>query len=360
MNILQISPDFNYSCGVSKHVFMLLRELKKDKNHNLFFLSNGGDSLERIEILGIPYLKLNFKRGSKNLILFITETIKLLLICMKYKIHIIHTHHRLPELSAVIVAAILKIKTITTVHSIVSGWKYLSFKSHTIIAVSKYVEKQLTEKFQVTKDRIYQLSNFVEPLTPLKEGEVDRWRILCGFSSTHKILLFVGRICRDKGCDVLISAFQELKIKYSNLKLILVGQFEDSDLETIICKSEDIIYFRPESDVRKYYQMCDIIVLPSRIDPFPYVMLEAGVFKKPFVGGNIGGIQEFINDGSDGLLVEPGNQKDLVDKISILLNDSNLAQKISHNLFIKVTSTNNMTQYIESLKNIYFGLTYDK
>ena len=40
------------------------------------------------------------------------------------------------------------------------------------------------------------------------------------------------------------------------------------------------------------YSIVDIVILPSRIDPFPFVMLEAGAFKKPFIGGNTGGINE--------------------------------------------------------------------
>ncbi len=46
--ILHISPDFNYSCGISKYVYSLLKNFGQDKSYKLFFITNGGDALDRV------------------------------------------------------------------------------------------------------------------------------------------------------------------------------------------------------------------------------------------------------------------------------------------------------------------------
>ena len=75
------------------------------------------------------------------------------------------------------------------------------------------------------------------------------------------------------------------------------------------------------SEIFNYYQLIDVFVLPSRVDPFPLVMLEAGLMKKPFIGSKVDGIAELIENETDGLLFESGNSDDLVSKILKIYND---------------------------------------
>jgi len=129
-NILHISPNFNYVCGVSKYVHIILKGLNsfKDKyNIKLFFITNEGDSLERLSEIGIEPHILRFDKGIKN-IFYIKKNLKELeKFCITNKIHIIHSHHRYPELLSNLLKRKLDIKTITTVHSIIDGFKSLSF-----------------------------------------------------------------------------------------------------------------------------------------------------------------------------------------------------------------------------------------
>ena len=66
---------------------------------------------------------------------------------------------------------------------------------------------------------------------------------------------------------------------------------------------------KPVKNPYPFYSIADIVVLPSLADSFPYVMLESGLFKKPFVGTQTGGIAEFIDDGKNGLLFETAKCK---------------------------------------------------
>jgi 1,4-alpha-glucan branching enzyme len=66
---------------------------------------------------------------------------------------------------------------------------------------------------------------------------------------------------------------------------------------------------------------CDIYVVPSVYEPFGIVVLEGMAMKKPVIASDTGGIREIINNERNGILFEPGNAKELADKISYLIID---------------------------------------
>jgi glycosyltransferase involved in cell wall biosynthesis len=82
-------------------------------------------------------------------------------------------------------------------------------------------------------------------------------------------------------------------------------------------------------------------------------MLEAGLAGRPFIGGRTSGIQEFIEDGKDGLLVEPGNVDDMINKIFQIADDKNLAKKLADNLYKKVMPLTNYKKYLQNIRSIY-------
>ncbi len=357
--ILYISPEFNYSCGVSKHVYINLKYLSTNSNLQMFFITNKGDSLERLStILRLNFSLLNFEKDHNNPFKLIKDFFQLLLYCKKHKIDIIHTHHRYPELISVLVSKIAGVKTITTVHSLVSGLNVLSFRSDEIICVSNAVKKNLIENYPHSKKRITVLYNCVEDsfFDAKSDGKIIRNKF--GLTSDDKIILFAGRISRIKGADTLINAFVKINRQNKNLKLILLGQVEDINISDVIKGFEKYIFvIQPVKDILDFYQTSHIVVLPSRIDPFPYVMLEAGAMKKPFIGGDTGGISEFIEDGVNGILIEPGNYDQLADKIIFVINNREQAEVLADALYQKVRKECDCVEYIQKLKNIYFNKT---
>ncbi len=354
MNILLISPDFNYACGVSKHVYLLLKELKKNNNYNLFFITNKGDSLDRLTTLGIQPTILDFNRGNRNVYKLIKNVLSLYIYCKKNKINVIHTHHRYPEFVAYLVSQLLDIKTVTTVHSLLSNLKYVSFRSEKIIAVSNTVKDNLIRNYKISTDRIDVIYNFIEPFLNSTKDQKEKFLTNYNISDSDRILLFAGRINEIKGCDVLLLAFDEICKKVRNVKLLLVGSWElPLTVRDNIKFNSNIILINSSPEIDMYYSIAKIVVTPSRSDSFPFIMLEAGLAKKPFIGGRIGGISEFIDDGIDGLLVEPGNIDDLKEKIIKLLDNNDLSNKLANNLQIKVSKLIFPDFYISQLSNIY-------
>ncbi|MFC2133360.1 glycosyltransferase family 4 protein [Bacteroidota bacterium] len=356
INILHISPAFNYSCGVSKHVYLLLKELSEIENIQLFFITNKGDSIDRLEKLNVRVSFLNFKKRTGNPMRFLSNYLLLKKFCFEHKIDVIHTHHRYPELLAYFISKKIDIKTVSTIHSFVKRFKNISFKSDVLIAVSKSIEKHLIDMYNIRKDKIIQLYNFIEPIDQNDIREVEELRNKLRIKIDDRILLFIGRIGKIKGCDVLISAFELLLKKFDNLKLIMIGSFESDELEPKVVSNNKIIYIYPTANIKPYYDICDLVVLPSRVDPFPYVMLECGLARKPFIGGRTGGIEEFIEDGVNGLLVEPGNVNELVRSITSCLIESDKLNVHKENLYKKVKTLPSSVDYINFLLKIYYNL----
>ena len=167
----------------------------------------------------------------------------------------------------------------------------------------------------------------------------------------------MGKINYKKGYDKLIQAYKIVYNKDKDVILIMCGKVEDKSFTKLRTKlTVPIIIIPPLKGNNILYQIAQIVILPSRFDGFPFVMIEAGANKKPFIGGNTGGISEFIEDGLDGLLVNPENENELADKILFLLNNKEAAEQLGNNLYKKVNKKCNCNNYFGRLEEIYNSL----
>ncbi len=340
LNILHITPDFRYACGRSYYVFLLLKYLKQN-NHNVFLITNGGDSFDRLQDYDIPYLEAK-SLMSKNPVSYARAISLLRDFVIKKNIDIIHTHHRYCELLAVQVSKIIrkkKVRTVFTSLSLVKRKYKIEYRSDKIIAVSNSIYRMLTERFGIDKNKIEIIPNFTdtEELNELETGSdspVD--------DDSYFDILAIGRFHKDKNFGILLKAIDLLK-DYS-IRLILIGEGDRFiEYKSFIHKHRLLVKIVvPQKKLTKYFLAADICVLPSVRDPFPNFMLQSGLHKKPFIGTRVDGIAELIRDRVNGLLFESGNAKELAQKIKLFKEDKILAMDCSENLYIDVI--NNYTQ----------------
>jgi glycosyltransferase involved in cell wall biosynthesis len=354
INILHISPDFNYSCGVSKYVYSLLKEFGENESYKLFFLTNGGDAIDRLEGINVVSDFMNLSKGFVNVLNIYPNLRTLKEFCIQNRIDIVHTHHRYPEYLAYQISKKTKIKTITTAHSLVKGKTRFSFKSGKIIAVSDSVKNMLINYYKVPSEKITMLRNYIEQPCH-KEQEPDfNVRASLDIPADARVILFLGRICKIKGVDLLIKAFKLLRQKDKGIFLLIIGQVYDNSLNSAFKNLPDgIKQLGVVKNPYPYYSAADLVVLPSRTDPFPYVMLEAGIMHKPFLGSRTGGIEEFIKDGINGVLFESENVTELKVKIEYIINNKMKAQVMAENLYKKVKEQISKDKYIAQMAKIY-------
>lgn len=131
--------------------------------------------------------------------------------------------------------------------------------------------------------------------------------------------LYVGRIVRDKGINELVTAFRRLSLDYPQVRLYLVGAFEDT-LDPVDDSTKDAIYNdgriqyvgrQTGDDLLAYYAASDCFVFPSYREGFPNTVLEAGAMGLPCIVTDINGSREIIKEGFNGLVIPPRDENAL-------------------------------------------------
>lgn len=133
---------------------------------------------------------------------------------------------------------------------------------------------------------------------------------------SKKIILFVGIGWERKGGPDLFEAFIEVKKNHPDSKLIVIGsspEIEDENCE-VLGKIN-------VSQLGKYYSEASIFCMPTKIEPFGIVFLEAMMHKLPIVSTRIGALTDMVDEGKNGYLVEPGDSKSLAKVLNNLLSN---------------------------------------
>ena len=130
-----------------------------------------------------------------------------------------------------------------------------------------------------------------------------------------------------------MKAFLHLSSQFPELRLLLVGCFEDGDpLPVETRKSLEthsrVIFAGAARDTAPYYAMADVLVLPSHREGLPTVVLEAQAAGKPVVGASATGIVDLVTEGETGLLFPVGDVTALAKALAKLISDKGLATKL--------------------------------
>jgi len=116
--------------------------------------------------------------------------------------------------------------------------------------------------------------------------------------------LFVGELRRLKGVDVMLSALARVREMHP-VRAVIVGSGPDVaafKAETAALGLEDIVSFRDAMPAREAFKLGRALVVPSRAESFPYIVLEAAAAALPLLATNVGGIPEIITGTDTGLL----------------------------------------------------------
>lgn len=147
------------------------------------------------------------------------------------------------------------------------------------------------------------------------------------------VALFVGRFTRDKGIPELIEAFSLLSHGFPDLRLLLVGCFENgdplpSDTRRLLETNPHVVFAGAVQDTAPYYAIADVVILPSHREGLPTVVLEAQAAGKPVIGARATGIVDVIVNGETGLLFPIGDARALAEAAAKLLSDEDLAARL--------------------------------
>lgn len=387
LTVCLISPDFlPVWSGIGSYTVELIKHLPRNINIHLVTLRRtiqSGDKSIEVDDNSI-YSKLN-----KNLYIhYISEAkdtflyhFNFQIACLKniprlhkqYKFDLLHSHF--PLMSDILLQLLKKNQispTISTVHTTIEGQhlgvemarsfdrsvKLLELdrsekanlllhmplrvceslflkKVHKLIAVSKFVKKELVNYLGVDEKRIDVIHNGVDTkkFSPNRLSKTFEEVARDLNISSRPVILYTGRFTSAKGISVLIDAIPEIVKNVPDAYFVFSGggnyepyfwrlRHRGVDKKNALFLG----YVKDYFDMPALYSLATIYVAPTFYDSLPLRVLEAMSCGKAVVASNVGGIPEIIQNWYNGIIVPPGNSKALAEKLTFLLENERVVR----------------------------------
>jgi len=219
-----------------------------------------------------------------------------------------------------------------------------------VIGISRTIQAELLER-NIDASKIISIPNGVELVSSNNSVLRRKRRRELGLPEDICIVLRVGSFLPKKGISTLLSAWSEIVDRYPQALLLSVGGTElpvDLKRQIQVLGDRVKIVFSQPNGVLQYLQAADILVLPSLAEGLSNALLEAQACGLPCVATRVGGNGDIIEDGHNGLLVEPNNVSELVVALESLMSSDELRIRMgkrSTELIVKFDINNIAKQY---------------
>jgi glycosyltransferase involved in cell wall biosynthesis len=151
-------------------------------------------------------------------------------------------------------------------------------------------------------------------------------------------LLCIGRLVVDKGIVELVNVFIALSKKYPQLKLVLVGDYEQNldplPKETLeqIEANENIIHIKWTQHVEYFMHIAHYFIFPSHREGFPNVLLQAGAMELPIICSRIAGNVDIVQHNTTGLIFNTADKQQMLQQIEYAINNKATMQAMAAKL----------------------------
>jgi len=226
-----------------------------------------------------------------------------------------------------------------------------------ILTVCKPFAKDLESK-GICASKIYVQHMPVRPFQAVDTEQVDKLRRQLGIDQRMGVVLSVGRLSGEKGHADLVQAFHEFRkrIPKPDVRLILVGEGPERPRLVSLCKrlkvSDVVSLVGQQDDVRSYYSIANLLVLPSHSEGSPNVLLEAMSAGIPVIATRVGGIPELVSSETNAVLVEKRNVPALTEAIWRVFNDEALGRRLGCS-GLEVTLRHTPEAYYRSITTVF-------
>lgn len=296
-------------------------------------------------------------------------------LCKDWKPSLVHTHLLHADIYAVVMKTLFNIpvKIISTKHGFHETYlqQYgLTASSHLrrlpFYWLSRLAEKRIDLSYTISRAMsvFYQQAKITQQEIPVvlhgltKEVIPDDTQL--SIVSSSLTIVTVGRLTPYKGFRYLIEAISILEARIPGIQLKIVGdgpqrkELESLSAELNISGNISFLGFQPKPE--EFLKEARLVVLPSLIEPFGLVFLEAMAYGKAVVAFDVPAGNEIIEKGVSGLLVEPCNPVAMANAIEELLSDSSLACKIGKNGRESVHKKFNFERVVNEVDHLYKSL----
>jgi len=334
MNILYISSKKNWG-GVFSWMQKTALALEQ-KRHAVYILSHprskfNQNSDKRLKIIA-------FKLGmeySPITILYLVYFIK------KKKINLVVTNLEKEVGIGGIAAKLCKIPNIRRVgreddfnNSFKNKWNHTHLVTKSIVPCNYITNTIVRRALWLKTDNFFTIYNG-RNVNMFDKDLINDKRASWGVTGDKMIIGITSQLLPVKQVDLLIKIFSKLTNNFKDIVLVITGLGRDTDKLKQYSLSFNLlkrIIFTGFTEEPILTAACyDIAVLNSRLEGFPNTVVEYFAAGTPVVSTDVGGVNEIIKDGYNGSLVKIGDEKDLYDKLELLIKDENLRNKYATN-----------------------------
>ncbi len=291
-------------------------------------------------------------------------------------IQIIHAHDWIVSNASIILKHLFRIPLIATIHATEHGRRggiyddrqqfihfleeRLAYEAWKVIACSYYMRDEISYVLHVPHDKIEVIPNGVfEIEDSLVVSAEERSKYALPY---EHIVFFIGRHVYEKGLDVLIKAFSEaLKVR-DDLKLVIAGKGYYTEEAKNLVYSLGIAHkvaflgFISDEERNKLYALSDVVVVPSRYEPFGIVALEGMKYGKVVIASDVGGLREVVKHEYNGLTFFNENVESLKNQILRAVSDEQLREHLSKNALNTIKSEFNWYAIAQKTAKLYYNV----
>jgi glycogen synthase len=230
-----------------------------------------------------------------------------------------------------------------------------------VIAVSRTLQREIAWMFEVPADEIAVVYNGINPHDPGDFGNLAEMRHRHHLALADPVVLFAGRMTCQKGPDLLLNSIPELLRRHPKSRFVFAG---DGDLRHRLeheawhggfahaCR---FLGHRSAHEMKDLYAAADMVVVPSRNEPFGIVILEAWNASRPVVATENGGPSEFVWHEVTGLKIRD-REDSIVWGVDRLLRNPTWADWMGRNGRVAVETAFAWEAIASKTELVYLGL----
>ena len=345
IKVLQVIPKLGYG-GAETGCYDLAHYLP-EKNCASYIVTSGGKLLKYVKNKKVKVIRLPVQ--TKNPILMLFNSLILIIVILIFNISIVHARSRAPAWSCLLATKITRRKFVTTFHgtynfksSLKKFYNSVMVRSDVIIAGSNFIFNHIKEnysKYLLPEKKFLVIFRGINTeyynSNKVKYSDVELFKKKFNIDHDSKIILLPGRLTPWKGHEMFLESLKKFKHNFSQIKFKAIILGDDQGRKIYKKKLlrlveqyrliDDVIFIDHMESMPLAYKISTIVV-SSSIEPeaFGRISVEAQSMGKPIIASNIGGSRETIINDKTGFLFEAGNANKLSEKLSEILNLSEL------------------------------------
>jgi len=366
MNILYITNHLNIG-GITSYVLTLASGLKA-RGHQVYVASSGAGLTSRFIERDITFIPIPIKTKAEISPKILVSMFKLSRFVKEKQIEILHSHSRTTQILGCLLEKKTGIAHISTCHGFFKRRplrKIFPCWGRRVIAISEQVKEHLRNDFKLEEDKIRVINNGID----IEKFKMQNAKSKMEFKNKlglgdNPAVGIVARLSDVKGHIYLIQAMKNVLASIPQAQLLIVGegkmQEELLNLTKTLKIERNVCFIREVSDTREVLWAMDLFVMPSLKEGLGLALMEAMAAGLPVIGSQVGGIRSLIQDGYNGLLVEPADSSALSKAILELLQNPAKRELLGNNAQNFISQNFSQEKMILQTEEVYKECVYLK